>query len=522
MYINPDTKVNILKNVPLDTTYEHTIFFADKTSQFNYFYGKKKYNLDDYSYQRVNLSVIRVGMSADDLYDCNYIMFQNTAFGNKWFYAFIKSIEYVNNGCAELTYEIDVMQTWFFDCSPDYCFIDREHSSTDTIGGNIQPEPIAIGEYILNSYEPVEIMRDMSVIIAIVDVETGAVDGNVYDGIYGGAELWAYQATDVTGINNKIAEFIESPESVLSVYMLPNKFLGGTINSGYKLTYGMSGVTYDVTLPRVTIADTLDGYKPKNMKMYTYPYNYLHIDNASGASLALRYELFASLIPSVKISTTLTMPVSAVLRPTGYKGSGINTDMGGSKPLFTESLQLANFPVCSWNTDTFKAWVAQNSVPLGVGAISSLATTAVSAQYAANDKAVIGTGIIGEVANIVGQVYKASIAADLSRGNLDNGCNNSANGYNQFNYGRASLMYQDAKVADDFMTMFGYTTRTIKIPNRSSRPHWNYTKTVGCTITGSVPCDDMRKICEIYDRGITFWKNGSEVGQYNLDNSPVS
>ena len=44
-------------------------------------------------------------------------------------------------------------------------------------------------------------------------------------------------------------------------------------------------------------------------------------------------------------------------------------------------------------------------------------------------------------------------------------------------------------------------------------------KTVGATVTGSVPADDMKKICSIYDNGITFWKNGSEVGQYNLDNT---
>ena len=69
--------------------------------------------------------------------------------------------------------------------------------------------------------------------------------------------------------------------------------------------------------------------------------------------------------------------------------------------------------------------------------------------------------------------------------------------------------------------MFGYATRRCKKPNRNSRPHWNYVKTVGATVTGSVPADDMKKICSIYDNGITFWKNGSEVGDYSLDNSPV-
>lgn len=76
-----------------------------------------------------------------------------------------------------------------------------------------------------------------------------------------------------------------------------------------------------------------------------------------------------------------------------------------------------------------------------------------------------------------------------------------------------------ARMIDDFFTMFGYVTKRNKIPNRNVRPHWTYTKTMGCTVTGSVPAPDMNKICSIYDNGITFWKKGSEVGNYSLDNT---
>ena len=76
-------------------------------------------------------------------------------------------------------------------------------------------------------------------------------------------------------------------------------------------------------------------------------------------------------------------------------------------------------------------------------------------------------------------------------------------------------------MADNFFTRYGYATKKLKIPNRSSRPHWNYVKTVNCTITGSIPTDAARNICSIYDNGITFWKHGSEVGNYSLDNSPT-
>lgn len=56
---------------------------------------------------------MRVEKKAEDLYDCNYLAFQNTSFGSKWFYAFITSVEYVNNITSEITFEIDVLQTYF-------------------------------------------------------------------------------------------------------------------------------------------------------------------------------------------------------------------------------------------------------------------------------------------------------------------------------------------------------------------------------------------------------------------------
>jgi hypothetical protein len=78
---------------------------------------------------------------------------------------------------------------------------------------------------------------------------------------------------------------------------------------------------------------------------------------------------------------------------------------------------------------------------------------------------------------------------------------------------------QSAKMIDDFFDRFGYATKRIKIPNRNVRPHWTYTKTLDVAIRGNVPVDDMRKIKAIYDNGITFWRNGSEVGNYSLDNT---
>ena len=78
--------------------------------------------------------------------------------------------------------------------------------------------------------------------------------------------------------------------------------------------------------------------------------------------------------------------------------------------------------------------------------------------------------------------------------------------------------------------MFGYAVKQVKIPNvRASgvtlRPHWNYVKTTACIIhsaTGKgLPAEDEETISNIYDKGITFWTNASEVGNYEVDNSPT-
>ena len=48
-YIAPDTIVKIMKNVPLDNTYDHTVWFASKVAQETYFSGSGvvKYTLSN-------------------------------------------------------------------------------------------------------------------------------------------------------------------------------------------------------------------------------------------------------------------------------------------------------------------------------------------------------------------------------------------------------------------------------------------------------------------------------------------
>ena len=138
-YFAPDTNLYILKGVPLDLDQENTYYWGTssaRTLQLNHFLGNDRQSgyikkiLPNQSYQRVSFNKIRVGWNVDNtpynavadyLQDCNYLVFQNHTFNSilpsgtepKWIFAFITEPPlYINNGTAEITYEIDPLQTW--------------------------------------------------------------------------------------------------------------------------------------------------------------------------------------------------------------------------------------------------------------------------------------------------------------------------------------------------------------------------------------------------------------------------
>ena len=80
-----------------------------------------------------------------------------------------------------------------------------------------------------------------------------------------------------------------------------------------------------------------------------------------------------------------------------------------------------------------------------------------------------------------------------------------------------SIKAQQAKVIDDYFTRYGYKVNSLKVPNYNTRPFWNYIQTIDPNITGSIPFNDIVKIKNIYEKGITFWHT-NDIGDYSKDN----
>ena len=122
--ITPNTRIILLK-CPIPLSNKHQITFANSEAQYNYFYNLPKIEEDEAQYQRKD-NVIRFPAHADSLQEYNYCMYQNINYGNKWFYAFITNISYVNDGCSYISIKTDVFQTWQFNLTWKQSFIERE------------------------------------------------------------------------------------------------------------------------------------------------------------------------------------------------------------------------------------------------------------------------------------------------------------------------------------------------------------------------------------------------------------
>lgn len=150
----PNTVVKILKGIELDRDLENTYRFASLSAQQNFFSSPKrvKFQLENLQYLRTGENSIKVELKTAALYDCNYLMFQNTGYMDasgrtRWFYAFIDRVDYVNEATSEIFYTIDPMQTWWFDFKFADCMVEREHVRDDRIGKNVISEPVECGDY---------------------------------------------------------------------------------------------------------------------------------------------------------------------------------------------------------------------------------------------------------------------------------------------------------------------------------------------------------------------------------------
>lgn len=505
----PSTEICLCRDVPLDSSYDHQVTFASQQAQASYFYSKIYKRLQDNSYQRVMNNKLRIQCTIAEAMACNYLFFSNNAHDNKTIYAFITGWEYVNEVTTEITYEIDVFQTFWFDVRLLQVFVEREHDNTDTMWANTVPENLELGEYVSNGEQallPTNTGRTVIFYTNFNDDSTfsdfaGATE--YVSGILTGLNI--IYKTSETDANDFLRRVIAAnkTDGVIAVFMCP--FVPST--------WGITQETKSLT----RVVSSLNGYIPSNNKLYTYPYCFLHIQtDVQGADF--RYEFFNDVNNNCTFSLfeALIPQPTLVLVPTNYAG---RTATNGGEFRLT----LTDFPQCSWNADIFKVYLAQNAASLPTKALSGALQAGVRAG-AAPTAAGRAMGIINfasDIANTLAQLHDIDTKPPQQNGTqtamADYGI-----GYKNFMAERLSIRAEYARIIDDYFTLYGYATKRVKQPNITGRPYWNYVKTIGNTVDAlGVPDPYLQTMNKAFNNGITFWHNPNNVGDYSLDNRPA-
>lgn len=487
--MTPITSVKVLSNVPLDNTYKDVLKFNSTSEQISYFTGKTKKTYTDLAPIRMQNS-IKLPSNADFLYDCNYIMFQNSNFSNKWFYAFITEINYINPNMSEVNFEIDVYQTWQFDITVKPSLVLREHILNDTLGANLVTENLDLGYYREETAQTTGLMGSYYVVVATSWLGEDTVSGDVKGGIYSGLKYIAYDVSDkeqIKLLNNFLDLMTKANKSdaIVSLFMIPKAF------------YSENELPVMKRFEATMNTSKIGSYTPKNKKLLAYPYNFLYVHSSDGANAIYKYEYFQSTSTcAFVLNCAMSCNPEIVLEPIAYQRQQFNVD---------ESLAISGFPQCAYTIDSFRAYLAQTATGTAIGLLGNASTMSINPV----------SGALG-MASALNGVVQASMKPPMVKGSQGN---STMVGMREkdFYFINKHISEEYAKIIDDYFSMYGYATNEVKVPNMNSRPFWNYVQTKDAKIVGSVPFNDMTKIKEIFNNGVTFW-HGDWVGDYGRDN----
>lgn len=524
------TKVRLL-NVPLEKDYKHTIYFDTKENQTSYFSSRIVRQFENFSYQRKE-GFIRIpdrdlnGLTSsfDELLKAgiNYVMFQNTAYSNKWFYAFITDIKYIDDGRTDIYFEIDCIQSWLFDFSVKESFVEREHVSDDTIGKHTQPEGLETGEYVSVANTDIE-FGETYIVIGSTKFATNKIKGNVYAGSYSGIGYKAFRLANYESVNACIEELdgYGSGDAIQTIFLCPYIVIKGLIQNDNTISGSLQATSEPFMITKNH--EILGNYSPKNRKLFTYPFNYLLVSNNNGGSAIYNYEHFEHTplteednvnVCDFKLYGAISPGCSIKLVPENYKGVISNVE---------ESINAGKFPICNWSNDAFTNWMTQNAVNVPVSILSSgaqivggLALMGTGAGALAGASAIASGGL--GVASSIGQVYQQSLVPPQTQGNINCGDVITAMGKNKFTFYQMTIKGEYALIIDKYFSAYGYKINRFKKPNKCHRSRWWYTKTIDVNIDGAIPQNDLQVIKDCYNNGITFWRNALEIQNYSLDN----
>jgi hypothetical protein len=509
--VSPQTEVILASGIEWGNDYEHVRYYENgKAGCLAHVREKAIHIFKQSAPVRWGELTYKGKGNESEFLKCNYIAFQNKPYTEEWYFGFVTRVEWLSDGSFKIYFEPDRFQNSFYNVVLQPCYVEREHidKKADYAGINLVPENLETGEYVDNPSEQKLLnLGQMQYCLSASADENGTnIIPIVNQGILSG--LTFTRKTKYTDLITVIQNYVKSGngDAIVNVYQAPEACFQ-TDESAYT---------------QVTVQpNALDGYVPKNNKLYQYPYCYCLVNDGSGIQHTFNFEYGKNGALTMQVYGVMFNIPAIFVAPREYKRTG------GSKSPY--GFIINNFPQCAWTNDGYQAFLAQSS-PLwdyskkqnAISQIGNLAgglVGALSGNLAAGVESIYtaatGTYLLNE--NINAQKESHDLIPPTAKGNSSGSYVAAALFGSQVYCHVMSVTAQMAKTIDDFFTMYGYATHKIKVPNITGRSNWNFVKTVNCGLHGACVTDDINFLQAMFNRGVTFWHT-DDVGNYGLSN----
>lgn len=533
---SPTTNLRLL-STPLESDYENTLWFPNVAAQTAYFTSKTVKTYANFNYIKKDNTIV-VPDEVDNLYNCNYIMYQNSNFGMRWFYAFINRMEWASNGSTRLYVSTDVIQTWFFDIKYYQSYVDRCHSDTDVVGDNIVTEDFTTGDgggYQVAGHT--DLAPDGIAIFATASYSGESKTGSVNSGIYSGAQNLSDFHIDNPGVGTILDAYIKNgtATAVIKLQQYP-----------YKLK------TAPMTLTFSKAPSSINGYTPVNKKLLS-PAFITCFMSMYGQECTFNPAFINGSAVSIKVSADLTSgTISAFVE--NYSSSDISTiamfaaipESGWAYNQYKNEYNLhsASNAMYIRRSRENRDFGMYNAMLQGVGGAMQVAGAAIDAlnplTYATSkgafgvaSGALSGTSTILNASKALGQITGGydEVSQDLAKINESynapaTGSSAASNGY--IATGKTALTYgykvpplDLVKRCDKYLSVYGYKQSEYRTINLHARLNWTFIKTVGLNASGNFPDEDMKIIKNAFNNGIFFWSYTAAFGNFDQPNPIV-
>lgn len=544
----PVTALRLL-STPLQSDYRNTLWFPDCETQTAYFLGKTVQTFENFQYIRKNNTIVVEG-EVDKLYNCNYIMYQNNNFTNKWFYAFIDKIEWASNSSVRLYVSTDVIQTWFFDITYYDSYVDRCHSDTDVAGDNIVPEDFSgIGNGGYFQVGTQDLTPNMLAIFSTTYTDGSPLGSEKINGIFSGSG------------------YLTQPINISSSVATVNTWLGTMVRQG--LANAVSRLqqypaNHDNQVSYAKHPSYLDCVTNAGITSYT-PTNKKLLSGAFITAYVMLYGQEMEFNPEYINGASITVKI-AVDQTTGTVGAVVNNYCTAQ---VTPMTLTAVIPESTWAYNQYKndynLHSASNSIyqrRMGLnrgvnkinsvidvaGSLADLTQSAVNMVSPASFISRFGgfnpsSSAIGELANsaqntvssfanaysqlggideitqdltAISENYNAPAVGGVASSNIFLASNKTA-----MSYGFKVPPLDIVKRIDKYLTVYGYKQSEYRSINLHARLSWTYIKTNGLNASGNFPDDDMNIIKRAFNNGIFFWSYTATYGNFSQSNGIV-